>query len=77
MTSYPADSGGESEPGESGSGWRRSSRCGSSSCVEVAIRGDAIAVRDSKRLDGPVLTYSREEWLAFVAGVKGGEFDLA
>jgi hypothetical protein len=34
-----------------------------------------IAVRDSKDLDGPVLTFNAEEWAAFVAGVRDGEFD--
>jgi uncharacterized protein DUF397 len=27
--------------------------------------------------DGPVLSFTREEWVAFVAGVKNGEFDPA
>ena len=56
--------------------WRRARRCSSSGCVEVAMRGDGIAVRDSKRPDSPVLSYTREEWDAFVAGVKAGEFDV-
>ena len=25
---------------------------------------------------GPVLTFTQQEWAAFVAGVKNGEFDL-
>lgn len=76
MTSFPADLPDESETGGSESAWRRSSRCGGSNCVEVAMRGEGIAVRDSKRPDSPVLTYDREEWLDFLAGVKNGEFDL-
>lgn len=70
MTSLAEDAGGN-EPR-----WRRSSRCGNSACVEVASLGDEVAVRDSKNHGGPVLTYSREEWRDFVAGVKDGEFDL-
>jgi hypothetical protein len=73
MTATPAGS----ETGETALGWRRASRCSSSGCVEVAMNGDDIAVRDSKRPDSPVLTYSREEWRVFVAGVKAGEFDTA
>jgi hypothetical protein len=57
--------------------WRRSSYCGNSSCVEVAIERDQIRVRDSKHLIGAVLVYDRGEWLTFIAGVKAGEFDLA
>jgi hypothetical protein len=56
--------------------WQRSSRCANNGCVEVARVGpDAFAVRDSKRADSPVLTYDRQEWDAFIAGVKAGEFD--
>jgi hypothetical protein len=32
-------------------------------------------VRDSKDPDGNVLIYSREEWTAFLAAAKAGEFD--
>jgi hypothetical protein len=35
-----------------------------------------VAVRDDKASDGPVLTFSTEEWRAFVAGAKDGEFDI-
>lgn len=55
--------------------WRRSSRCLSSGCVEVRLLDGRIAVRDSKVEAGPVLTYTAEEWLAFIEGVKAGEFD--
>jgi hypothetical protein len=44
--------------------------------VEVAMTDGGIAVRDSKRPDSPVLSYDRDEWIAFVEGVKAGEFDL-
>lgn len=57
--------------------WRRSTYCGNSSCVEVAIKGDEIRIRDSKHLASAALVYNRDEWLAFIAGVKAGEFDLA
>jgi hypothetical protein len=44
--------------------------------VEVARQGDNVVVRDSKLApQGPVLTYTPEEWFAFVEGVKAGEFD--
>jgi hypothetical protein len=34
-----------------------------------------VGVRDSKDLNGPVLRFSREEFAAFLAGAKAGEFD--
>lgn len=44
-------------------------------CVMVAIKQDGIAVRDSKDADKQTLRFTRDEWNAFVKGVKGGEFD--
>lgn len=61
-----------------GAAWYKSSRSsGNGNCVEVAVIDDAIAVRDSKDRSGPVLVFTPAEWDAFVAGAKGGEFDLA
>ncbi|WP_188127300.1 DUF397 domain-containing protein [Actinoplanes lobatus] len=62
-----------------GATWHKSSRSGSNGgdCVEVADNlPDVVAVRDTKNRDGGTLTFSREGWAAFVAGVKDGEFDL-
>lgn len=36
---------------------------------------DAVLVRDSKSLAHTPLTYTHDEWRAFVAGVRGGQFD--
>ena len=60
--------------------WRKASYSGSSGggCVEVTQALDAaVAVRDSKDPDGPRLLFVPDEWRAFVAGVKAGEFDLS
>lgn len=58
--------------------WRKSRRSGLDGCVEVAfIEGTRVAVRDSKDPAGPVLTFGRAEWEAFVGGVRDGQFDLA
>ena len=54
--------------------WRRSSFCGSAACVEVAEHEGAFLVRESNTDDGPILTFTAEEWSAFVAGVTAGEF---
>jgi hypothetical protein len=60
-----------------GSAWRKSSASNSNAnCVEVRGQDDAVDVRDSKHPDGPVLSFGPDEWAAFVAGIKLGEFDL-
>jgi hypothetical protein len=57
------------------SAWRRSRRCESVTCVEVAHIDDDVAMRDGKHPDGDVLRFGREAWAEFVAGVRAGEFD--
>jgi hypothetical protein len=59
----------------SNAAWRRASDCTHSDCVEVAFVGGQVALRDSKRPDAAVLVFSPGVWTAFVAGVRGGEFD--
>ena len=45
-------------------------------CVEVALDGETINIRDSKHPDGSQLSFNHCEWRAFIEGVKAGEFDL-
>ena len=74
MDTYSQDTGGE---GGTVPAWRKSRRCESSHCVEVAFRPDGgVWVRDSKHPDGPVLKFTAAEWAAFTAGARDGEFDL-
>lgn len=47
--------------------WRKSRRCESGGCVEFAAVGSGAAVRDSTDPQGPVLRFSRQEWVAFLA----------
>ncbi|MEU7904081.1 DUF397 domain-containing protein [Actinoplanes sp. NPDC049118] len=54
--------------------WRKSSRCGNTTCVEVAKVGDEYLIRDSKNPDAAPLNFTADEWIAFEAGVKAGEF---
>jgi hypothetical protein len=56
--------------------WRRSRRCESGSCVEVAQFADSIGMRDSKLTDSPVLEFTRPAWDAFLAGIRAGEYEL-
>ena len=60
--------------------WFKSTRSGNNgACVEVARLGDdSIGVRDTKAHgQGPILTFTRAEWDAFIGGAKDGEFDLS
>jgi uncharacterized protein DUF397 len=70
MTSIPVDL--------SRSQWRKSTYSGPNSdmCVEFSTVGEVVALRDSKDTSGPALTFTRDEWKAFVSGVKDNEFDL-
>jgi hypothetical protein len=56
--------------------WRKAqSSVANGACVEVAPADGMIAMRDSKKPGGPVLTYTPAEWRAFLDGAKKGEFD--
>lgn len=51
--------------------------CGTGGCVAVAYHIGRILVGDTKAvLDGPFLTFSPDEWAAFLADAKAGRFDL-
>ena len=59
--------------------WKKSQRSGQSGqCVEARLTPDGhVEVRDSKDPDGAVLRFTPEEWVAFVGGVRDGDFDIA
>ena len=58
--------------------FRVSSFCSFGNCVEVGRSGEgAVLVRDTKDRAQQALAFTDEEWAAFVAGVKAGEFDFA
>nr|WP_205862299.1 DUF397 domain-containing protein [Planosporangium thailandense] len=48
--------------------WQRP--CGNGACVEWAFSGDVVHLRDSKDPSGPRLTFTRDEWAAFLHGVR-------
>ncbi|GAA1870859.1 hypothetical protein GCM10009836_59420 [Pseudonocardia ailaonensis] len=61
---------------EPGPVYVRSSACSMGSCVEVTRTSDGmIRIRNSTEPDQS-LRFSREEWSAFLVGVRGGEFDF-
>ena len=58
--------------------FRISSHCSYGACVEVARTPEGkVLVRDAKDRAQQALAFTDEEWAAFVAGVKGGEFDFS
>ncbi len=46
-----------------------------SHCVAVACKNDIIAIRNTKDATKQTLLFTKDEWQAFVVGVKKGEFD--
>lgn len=52
---------------------------GGGGCVEAGPLADGtgrIAVRHSRHPSEQTILYTRSEWNAFLAGVRGGEFDF-
>lgn len=56
--------------------WFKSSRSSANSqcCLCARLDDGGMALMDSKDPDGGILTFSRNEWQAFIGGVKLGEF---
>ena len=64
------------KPNWSSAAWRKSVVSDTGACVEVAHSAGLIGVRDTKAHGaGPILEFTEPEWRAFVAGVRGGEFE--
>ena len=58
--------------------WHKSRRSNpSGNCVELAVlpAGAGVAVRNSRDPHGPALIYTRDEIVAFLGGVRDGDFD--
>lgn len=55
--------------------WKRPSNCADAACVEVQFRKGRVKVRSSE-FEPAELVFTDEEWRAFIAGAKAGEFDL-
>lgn len=51
----------------------KSSFCDTSACVEVEVGDEVVVLTDP---EGHEVFYTRQEWRAFVLGVKAGEFDV-
>jgi hypothetical protein len=57
------------------SGWRVSSVCDGGTCVGVARKGEFVLIGNTGDPNGGVTRFTPQEWRAFVAGVKLGDFD--
>jgi hypothetical protein len=60
-------------------GWRKDwSGPNGGACVEIKTLPDGgVAVRQSTAPSGPALIFNRQEWAAFVSGVKDGQADFS
>lgn len=53
-----------------GSGWRRSSFSGgANNCVEARPDGASVAIRDSKKVRGPILAVDPAAWAEFLGSL--------
>lgn len=55
--------------------WIKAEGCDGGTCVEVSFDGELVAVRNSQ-IPGEIVWFTRDEWEAFLAGAKLGEFNL-
>ena len=59
--------------------WEASTKCDTNACVEVSGHNHpevgVIVVRNNQR-PSDMVQFDHDEWKAFIAGVKEGEFDL-
>ena len=55
--------------------WRTSRTCDGGACVGVARQGEFIVVGNTANPEAPVSRFTAQEWSAFLAGVKLGDFD--
>ncbi|MFJ5954200.1 DUF397 domain-containing protein [Streptomyces noursei] len=58
-------------------GWFKSSfSTNQGACVEVRFAEDLAFVRSTRNRTGPMVTFNRAEWEAFLLGTWNGEFDM-
>lgn len=58
--------------------FRKSSFSGpAADCVEVGVSDGLVRVRDTKARAAATLSFTPDEWDAFIRGVKSGEFDFS
>jgi hypothetical protein len=55
--------------------WRVAQLCESGACVGVARQGEFVLIGNTSSPEAPVSRFTSEEWNAFIAGIKLGDFD--
>lgn len=53
--------------------WRKSTQSQGGGCLEVAVAGGVVFLRDSKRPDGPIVPISARAWRAFLAQLRASQ----
>ena len=54
--------------------FRKSTYCGVTTCVEVAMSDNVVLIRDSKNKQINPLKLTRSEWKAFLEGVRSAKW---
>jgi hypothetical protein len=54
--------------------WRRSTKSGDGNCVEVAVDGGSVLIRDSVNPDGVMLRLPPAIWSAFLGHARTRDF---
>lgn len=68
---------GESGGSPEGSGWLKSPFCTSANCVLVNYDGNNVQVAGGQvNNEGGFMTFTNEEWAAFIQGAEAGNFSL-
>lgn len=49
--------------------------CSTGACVEVAVTADAVLVRDSNKVESPVLNFSSAAWRNLLVDIRAGTYD--
>ena len=61
--------------GHKGLTWRTALNCNGGACVQVAATEQGVLLGNTRQPTGPVISYTPDEWHAFVTGIKKGDFD--
>jgi hypothetical protein len=56
--------------------WKKSELSQGGDCVQWRVAGDTVQIRNSNDTEGPILTFTRSEWQAFLGAAKAGDADL-
>lgn len=55
--------------------WYTATMSGGGNCVQVKRHDGMVVIGNSRFVNGPFLSYTNDEWAAFLDGAKKGEFD--